>query len=184
MEEVIGSIPIRSTNLAPLLGVNWCQFWVDTRAPFPLSSAHLSAHHACLRSRSARLPKLIMDRTSNLCYGLRDDFLVHVRRCCNTGMSHQTLKSLGWTLFLPQRPRRRGKHFAVPAKHSPFKNSFKETMNCRERLLIFARRKRHFRNVASPRRESRAANSRNYIGWPAGPRKALRRSRGRPATWR
>jgi hypothetical protein len=44
-------------------------------------------------------------------------------------------------------------------------------MNSRERLSIFARRKRHLRdkrNVASPRRESRAANSRNYNDWPAG----------------
>ncbi len=103
MEEVIGSIPIRSTNLAPPFGVNWCQFWVDTRTPFPLSSAHLSPHHACLRRRSARLPKLIVDRTSHLCYGLGDDFLVHVRRCFNTGMSHQTLSGLRWTFFLAQR---------------------------------------------------------------------------------
>src|SRR6266700_3824658 len=57
----------------------------------------------------------------------------------------------------------REQHYGSPTpcagKQSPFKNSFKETVNRPERLSIFALRKRHFRgkrNLTSPRRESRA----------------------------
>src|SRR6185437_9424799 len=54
MEEVIGSIPIRSTNLAPLLGAHWCQFLGDARAAL-LSCPSLSSDDAYLRRCSAWL---------------------------------------------------------------------------------------------------------------------------------
>ena len=58
MEEVIGSIPIRSTNLAHLLGANFDVNFRSTPAPVLFPSAQLSGDHACLRRRSARLAKL------------------------------------------------------------------------------------------------------------------------------
>jgi hypothetical protein len=55
MEEVIGSIPIRSTNLTPFLGANWRQFCVFPNRRTPALRAQVCGDPAHLCRCCARL---------------------------------------------------------------------------------------------------------------------------------
>ena len=60
MEEVIGSIPIRSTNLVPSFGAAWRQFRFGARAHVVLSHSTLnSSMQTAAAARSVRLAGLV-----------------------------------------------------------------------------------------------------------------------------
>ena len=117
MEEVIGSIPIRSTNkllkiksllLYTPLGIRHsrCQlvsilrFCARACAAFcaPLRRNFARFHH-----RRAALPKLSVNRVSHISYALGNDLLVHIGGCCDARLPHHALRGFRMTLGLAQR---------------------------------------------------------------------------------
>ena len=81
MEEVIGSIPIRSTNLAHLLGANWRQFCVFPNRRTAALLVEVCGHPARLCRCRAWLPELAVNGVHHVRHALRHDLLVNIGGC-------------------------------------------------------------------------------------------------------
>src|SRR5579863_670984 len=109
MEEVVGSIPTRSTIFSTTyglpdqsVGVIWCQ---NALTSSKLRSGQLLIHHACfpLPNRCRSLPQLLIDGIDRRLHALRNLLHIHIGRGCRARVPEHALHVLHRALLLGQR---------------------------------------------------------------------------------
>src|SRR5579859_2844535 len=109
MEEVVGSIPTRSTIFSityerpdQSVGVIWCQ---NALTSSKLRSGQPPVHHACflLPHRRRSLPQLLIDGIDRRPYALRNLLHIHIRSGCRARVPEHALHVLHRALLLRQR---------------------------------------------------------------------------------
>ena len=97
-----------------------------------------------------------MDRSSHISNGLRDHFLVNVRRRCSAGVTHQALGRLDMALFLTKRRNGatndlEGKVRQIQGCRELLEDTFTEVRGVDEAALFVGKNERLRRSIRASR---------------------------------